>query len=78
MSEKSADSAKIISFKGENSLKKPKACPVCKKPATQEYLPFCSKRCANIDLGRWLDGSYAIPTSENTPTEDDYDDDGEY
>jgi endogenous inhibitor of DNA gyrase (YacG/DUF329 family) len=36
-------------------------CPICQKPATEKYKPFCSKRCSDIDLGRWLKGSYAIP-----------------
>jgi len=36
-------------------------CPVCGKPATGGPAPFCSKRCANLDLGRWLKGGYAIP-----------------
>lgn len=36
-------------------------CAVCGKPVKQDYRPFCSKRCADIDLGRWLDGRYAIP-----------------
>ncbi len=40
------------------------ACPICKKPAVPAYRPFCSRRCADIDLGRWLKGSYAIPTDE--------------
>jgi len=35
-------------------------CPMCREPATDAYRPFCSKRCADIDLGRWLDGRYAI------------------
>jgi endogenous inhibitor of DNA gyrase (YacG/DUF329 family) len=39
---------------------KPK-CPVCGKPQTQQEKPFCSKRCADIDLGRWLTESYALP-----------------
>ena len=38
-----------------------KACPTCGAPAMLELLPFCSKRCADIDLGRWFKGSYAIP-----------------
>jgi endogenous inhibitor of DNA gyrase (YacG/DUF329 family) len=37
------------------------ACPICGKPAMQGYRPFCSRRCADIDLGRWLTGSYVIP-----------------
>lgn len=36
-------------------------CPVCGKAADAAYRPFCSKRCADVDLGRWLTGSYAIP-----------------
>jgi endogenous inhibitor of DNA gyrase (YacG/DUF329 family) len=36
-------------------------CPICGKPATREHRPFCSKRCAEIDLGRWLKGGYAVP-----------------
>lgn len=36
-------------------------CPVCGKPAGARFKPFCSKRCADIDLGRWLKGGYAIP-----------------
>ncbi|MDH5488602.1 MAG: DNA gyrase inhibitor YacG [Rhodospirillaceae bacterium] len=78
MSEKSADLAKIISFKGEKDLKKSKACPICKKPAVAGYSPFCSKRCADIDLGRWLNGNYAIPAEENAAIADDFDDDDEY
>ncbi len=38
-----------------------KPCPVCKKPMSLEYRPFCSKRCADVDLHRWLGGGYAIP-----------------
>lgn len=37
------------------------SCPICGKEAHEKYRPFCSKRCADIDLGRWLKGSYAIP-----------------
>jgi endogenous inhibitor of DNA gyrase (YacG/DUF329 family) len=36
-------------------------CPICQKPATPDHKPFCSKRCADIDLGRWLTGQYRIP-----------------
>ena len=39
-------------------------CPVCGKPATARHQPFCSGRCADIDLGRWLKGNYRIPTEE--------------
>ena len=36
-------------------------CPVCGKPAEEKYKPFCAKRCADIDLGRWLKEGYAVP-----------------
>ncbi|PHR93403.1 MAG: DNA gyrase inhibitor YacG [Robiginitomaculum sp.] len=36
-------------------------CSICKKPAKQDFLPFCSKRCSDVDLGRWLKGGYVIP-----------------
>jgi endogenous inhibitor of DNA gyrase (YacG/DUF329 family) len=40
-------------------------CPICRKPAVQAYRPFCSRRCADVDLGRWLTGSYAIPDEKS-------------
>jgi endogenous inhibitor of DNA gyrase (YacG/DUF329 family) len=39
----------------------PKPCPLCGKPASERYKPFCSKHCADVDLHRWLSGGYAIP-----------------
>lgn len=39
-------------------------CARCDKPMDQTYRPFCSKRCADIDLQKWLTGSYAIPGTE--------------
>ena len=35
-------------------------CPICRRPAVQKYRPFCSARCADIDLGRWIGGDYRI------------------
>ena len=40
-------------------------CPICEKPAVERFKPFCSKRCADLDLGRWLKGTYAIPARED-------------
>ncbi|VTZ49095.1 DNA gyrase inhibitor YacG [Methylocella tundrae] len=40
-------------------------CPICGKPAVLEMRPFCSKRCADVDLHRWLGGVYAIPAKES-------------
>jgi uncharacterized protein len=39
-------------------------CPICNRPATDKFRPFCSKRCADIDLNRWLSGVYAVPVRE--------------
>lgn len=36
-------------------------CPICGRPTVHEYRPFCSRRCADIDLARWLRGQYSIP-----------------
>lgn len=41
-----------------------KSCPICGKPAESDRAPFCSPRCANVDLNRWLKGGYAIPAVE--------------
>ncbi|MDZ7909040.1 MAG: DNA gyrase inhibitor YacG [Gemmobacter sp.] len=37
------------------------SCPICQKDTDPKYRPFCSKRCADVDLGRWLKGGYVIP-----------------
>lgn len=56
-------------------------CPICGKPADGRFKPFCSRRCADIDLGRWLKGGYAIPgvpadpASPSNPLEKDVDED---
>ena len=42
-----------------------KPCPTCGGPAIHEVRPFCSKRCAEVDLGRWLQGVYAIPSVDS-------------
>lgn len=56
-------------------------CPICGHPTVEEFKPFCSKRCADVDLNRWLSGSYVIPArddepiSEDDPSVPDYDQD---
>ncbi|MGN6159700.1 MAG: DNA gyrase inhibitor YacG [Devosia sp.] len=45
-------------------LKPARKCPICGKPATQANYPFCSPRCQDIDLNRWLSDSYRVPTNE--------------
>ena len=42
-------------------------CPLCSRASVERYKPFCSKRCADVDLSRWLRGGYAIP---GAPAED--------
>jgi endogenous inhibitor of DNA gyrase (YacG/DUF329 family) len=46
-------------------------CPTCGKPEVAEYRPFCSKRCADVDLNRWLSGRYAIPAAEGLGDRDE-------
>jgi len=45
------------------------SCPICAAQAVTRYRPFCSKRCADIDLGKWMNGSYAVPEVESDPQE---------
>ncbi len=45
------------------------SCPICKKPTERAYRPFCSRRCADLDLGRWMTGQYTIPSED--PVDDD-------
>jgi hypothetical protein len=42
-----------------------KPCPICGKLALDQFRPFCSKRCADVDLHRWLAGVYAVPAVED-------------
>ena len=42
-----------------------KVCPICSKPVEPVFKPFCSKRCADVDLNRWLSGVYAVPVTED-------------
>lgn len=49
---------------GDQAKKAGGRCPMCGAAAVRRYRPFCSRRCADLDLGRWLDGSYAVPVVE--------------
>jgi endogenous inhibitor of DNA gyrase (YacG/DUF329 family) len=42
-----------------------KPCPICGKPAVEASRPFCSERCRDVDLNRWLSNSYAIPAAKD-------------
>lgn len=47
-------------------------CPICGQSQKEQYRPFCSKRCADIDLNRWLTGQYAIPAEEEEPDDNEF------
>lgn len=47
-----------------------KGCPICEKPTDPAFRPFCSKRCADVDLQRWLAGVYAVPAVEDDQNPD--------
>ena len=50
------------------------ACPICRRPTDPHFAPFCSQRCTDVDLGRWLNERYAIPEpdeSDEGPREPD-------
>lgn len=40
------------------------SCPICQKPVSAVDRPFCSRRCADLDLSKWLNGSYAVPSTD--------------
>ena len=42
------------------SRKRRRRCPICGKPVEEAFRPFCSRRCKDVDLGRWLGGDYRI------------------
>ena len=46
-------------------------CPICGRSAAPEFKPFCSKRCADVDLHRWLGGVYAVPDDEPGRSDDE-------
>ena len=39
-------------------------CPICENPTEKTFRPFCSQRCADLDLGRWFTGAYAVPSTD--------------
>ncbi len=56
-------------------LRKTRPCAECGKPSVREHYPFCSDRCRNLDLSRWLKGSYAIPVVDDESKADGRDED---
>ncbi|MFZ0767282.1 DNA gyrase inhibitor YacG [Bradyrhizobium sp.] len=57
--------------KASSGRAKAKPCPICGKPSTALAKPFCSDRCRDVDLNRWLSGSYAIPGRTNEDEDND-------
>lgn len=55
----------------EKKPRRPRPCPICQKLSVEAFYPFCSKRCADVDLNRWLSGGYSTPVVEMEP--EDYD-----
>ena len=53
------------------------ACPICGKPVAQEFRPFCSRRCSDVDLNRWLSGVYAVPVTEDEEEDERRDESGD-
>lgn len=58
-------------------LRPKRLCPICRKPSQRATHPFCSSRCAQIDLNRWLGGQYAIAAQEGPEAPTPEDDNGE-
>jgi uncharacterized protein len=56
---------------GPSSKASARPCPICGKLATQAFRPFCSQRCQDVDLNRWLSGSYAIPGRNDEDDDND-------
>jgi len=52
-------------------LRPPRKCPLCGRPASRDAYPFCSRRCADTDLNRWLSGSYVIPAAREDDEADE-------
>ena len=50
---------------------KARRCPICRQRTVAEFMPFCSKACADRDLDRWLSGTYRIPSEDQQGDDDD-------
>jgi uncharacterized protein len=61
----------------KNDARNRKVCPICGKPTEATFKPFCSKRCADVDLNRWLSGVYAVPVTEDEEEDERRDETGE-
>lgn len=57
--------------KPEAKRRRARPCPICNKLSVEDFHPFCSRRCADVDLNRWLSGSYSVPVVEMEPEDFD-------
>jgi len=57
-------------LKNVSPLRKPVDCPNCGEPSDRNAYPFCSKRCADVDLNRWFSQAYSVPAIEPSEGED--------
>jgi endogenous inhibitor of DNA gyrase (YacG/DUF329 family) len=66
------DASKDAAKDAEKDVSGPRArrCPICGKPAVAEFRAFCSRRCADVDLNRWLSGVYVVPGKPDEEEED--------
>ena len=64
-----SDNSDIKSVASNNKLTG-KFCPTCEKPALEQHKPFCSKRCADVDLGKWFQEAYTISRPVDFDLED--------
>jgi len=70
-----SENANVVALKPAKTSKKSAAkCPICAKQTSPDYRPFCSKRCADLDLGKWLGDGYRIPTDEVPGMDGNFDD----
>jgi endogenous inhibitor of DNA gyrase (YacG/DUF329 family) len=71
MIDKTASDTPHLSLVSQEKTSPQKAgCPICKATVVKPHAPFCSRRCAQVDLGRWLMGDYAIPAHEGADDSD--------
>ena len=64
MAERGPAKDNVVPLKG-------RSCPLCGRPAEDRFRPFCSRRCADADLGRWLTGEYRIATDEEADLDEE-------
>jgi hypothetical protein len=53
-----------MTARADSTVPSTPSCPICGKPALQQHRPFCSNRCRDVDLGRWLKEGYRIESDE--------------